>query len=109
MAELMVGGSLHTPERTPGAQPGEVLVQIKDMSLPSPSHFGTSLRDIALEVRAGEVMGIGGVAGNGQDSLWHVLPQYRLGGFNGGRDFRKSESRIEGIMAAHRPETQLPE
>lgn len=73
MAELMVGGSLHTPERAPGAEPGDVLVEMKNLSLPSPTQFGTSLKDVSLQVRSGEVMGIGGVAGNGQDELLSVI------------------------------------
>ena len=73
MAELMVGTTLHTPERAAGAQPGAVLVELKGVSLPSPTQFGTSLKDVTLSVRAGEVMGIGGVAGNGQDELLSVI------------------------------------
>jgi len=35
--------------------------------------FGTTLKDISLSVHSGEVMGIGGVAGNGQDELLLAL------------------------------------
>ncbi|WP_281984651.1 ABC transporter ATP-binding protein [Thalassorhabdomicrobium marinisediminis] len=72
MAELMVGGTLHVPERETKVE-GEVLMQIKGLSAPSPAEFGTSLKDITLEVRAGDVIGIGGVAGNGQDELLAAL------------------------------------
>jgi general nucleoside transport system ATP-binding protein len=41
--------------------------------VPSPSAFGTALRNVHLTVRKGEVLGIGGVAGNGQDELLGVL------------------------------------
>ncbi|MGJ8611988.1 MAG: ABC transporter ATP-binding protein, partial [Octadecabacter sp.] len=72
MAELMVGGTLHVPERE-AAEPGEVLMHIKGLSVKSPAEFGTSLKDINLEIRAGDVVGIGGVAGNGQDELLGAL------------------------------------
>lgn len=72
MAELMVGSTLHTPERRQ-ADLGDVLVELRDLSLPAATPFGTSLRDVSLGVRAGEVMGIGGVAGNGQDEFLSVL------------------------------------
>ncbi len=72
MAEMMVGGTLHVPERE-AAEAGEVLMQINHLSAPSPAEFGTSLKDISLEIRAGDVIGIGGVAGNGQDELLGAL------------------------------------
>ncbi|MBR9766289.1 MAG: ABC transporter ATP-binding protein [Rhodobacteraceae bacterium] len=72
MAEMMVGSELHRPERE-ASTPGEVRLALKDLSVPSPSQFGTSLKNITLEVRAGEVLGLAGVAGNGQDELLAAL------------------------------------
>jgi simple sugar transport system ATP-binding protein len=72
MAELMVGKSLSAPARD-AHEPGEVLLRVADLSVTPASPFGTPLRDVALEVRAGEVLGIGGVAGNGQDELLAAL------------------------------------
>jgi len=68
----MVGGTLHTPDRPP-ARAGSVALELRELSLPAPTPFATALRAISLSVRAGEVMGIGGVAGNGQDELLAVL------------------------------------
>ena len=62
LAEMMVGETLHVPERAAGAF-GEVLLNVKNLSLPAPSEFGTALKDVNFEVRAGEILGIGGVAG----------------------------------------------
>ena len=72
MAEMMVGSTLHVPERESG-EAGDILMQIKGLSAPSPTEFGTSLKDITLDIRAGVVLGIGGVAGNGQDELLGAL------------------------------------
>ena len=72
MAEMMVGGSLHIPARETAA-PGEVVLRIEGLSAASRRPFGTSLKDVRLEVRRGEVLGIGGVAGNGQDELLATL------------------------------------
>ncbi|SDE36134.1 ABC transporter ATP-binding protein [Limimaricola pyoseonensis] len=72
MAEQMVGATLSTPSRSLGAT-GEVVLELKGLSAPAPRAFGTALRDIDLELRAGEVLGIGGVAGNGQDELAMAL------------------------------------
>ena len=72
MAEMMVGATLHVPEKADAAA-GEVVLSIKSLSAPAPHQFGTALRDISIDVRAGEVLGIGGVAGNGQDELVAAL------------------------------------
>jgi len=72
LAELMVGQSLHTPTREPH-EAGEVALEAAGLTLPSASPFGTTLRDVSVTVRRGEVLGIGGVAGNGQDELLAAL------------------------------------
>ena len=72
MAELMVGSALKTPRRA-GRELGEVALDISGLSAASPSAFGTALKNVHLTVRKGEVLGIGGVAGNGQDELLGVL------------------------------------
>jgi len=72
MAEMMVGTALKTPERS-GREFGEIALDISGLSVPSPSEFGTSLKNVHMTVRKGEVLGIGGVAGNGQDELLAVL------------------------------------
>lgn len=72
MAEMMVGSTLRTPKRAEG-KTGDVVLALNGLSAASPSAFGMPLRDVSLEVRAGEVLGIGGVAGNGQDELLAAL------------------------------------
>lgn len=72
MAELMVGTVLHVPEKA--ARPvGETVLELSELSAPAPHRFGTPLRKISVAVRKGEVLGIGGVAGNGQDELVAAL------------------------------------
>ncbi|MFW8637283.1 ABC transporter ATP-binding protein [Cribrihabitans pelagius] len=72
MAEMMVGTALQTPERS-GRALGEVALDISGLSVPAPSAFGTALKNVHLTVRKGEILGVGGVAGNGQDELLGVL------------------------------------
>ncbi len=72
LAEMMVGETLHVPSRE-AAEPGPVTLSMSDVSMKSPTEFGTSLRNVSLDVRKGEILGIGGVAGNGQDELLAVL------------------------------------
>jgi simple sugar transport system ATP-binding protein len=72
MAELMVGLKLQVPQKVDKLVGAGVLV-LNNLSAPAPHQFGTALKDINLRVRAGEVLGIGGVAGNGQDELVAAL------------------------------------
>ena len=72
LAEMMVGATLSPPARAARA-PGRPLLRIEGLSLPSSHAFGTGLKDIALTLHEGEVLGIGGVAGNGQEELLAAL------------------------------------
>ncbi|NPD15494.1 ABC transporter ATP-binding protein [Xinfangfangia sp. D13-10-4-6] len=72
MAELMVGASLAVPSRSPATH-GAVALQVSNLSRPSPIPFGTPLREISFSLAKGEILGIAGVAGNGQDELLLAL------------------------------------
>ncbi|MFC2970170.1 ABC transporter ATP-binding protein [Acidimangrovimonas pyrenivorans] len=72
LAEMMVGETLTPPERA-AAEKGPVLLDVVGLSVPSPNPFGTALKNIAFTVHGGEVLGIAGVAGNGQDELLLAL------------------------------------
>lgn len=72
IAEMMVGTELKVPTGHTYT-PGDVLLSVRSLSLPSKDHFGTSLRDISFDLHAGEVLGVAGVAGNGQDELLLAL------------------------------------
>ncbi len=68
LARLMVGGELE-PCRLRPQTPGEVRLQLVDLSLPARDPFGTALQAIRLEVHGGEIVGIAGISGNGQQEL----------------------------------------
>ncbi len=72
MAELMVGASFTAPARAAGEK-GAPVLEVSALSLASANPFGTSLKEVSFSVAAGEVLGIGGVAGNGQDELLAAL------------------------------------
>ena len=92
LAEMMVGSKLHRPERA-RREPGEVVVELNDLSLSPASPFGTALKNISFQVRAGEVLGIGGVAGNGQDEL--------LAALSGEAPSRPEAIRLHGAPIGH--------
>ncbi|WP_242685175.1 ABC transporter ATP-binding protein [Haematobacter massiliensis] len=72
LAEMMVGTTLQTPSR-PALSPGKPVLEVQNLTLSSQAAFGTTLRDVSFTVREGEILGIGGVAGNGQDELLAAL------------------------------------
>jgi simple sugar transport system ATP-binding protein len=72
LAELMVGRSvLLNVEKTP-ASPGDVLLEVEDLTVRD--ERGVIMVDhVSLNVRAGEIVGIAGVAGNGQSELLEAI------------------------------------
>ncbi|NBZ98290.1 MAG: ATP-binding cassette domain-containing protein [Betaproteobacteria bacterium] len=72
LSRLMIGAE--PPALTyQDRQPGAVLFEVKNLSLPKEDQFGVDLSQVSLQVRAGEVVGIAGVSGNGQRELLYAL------------------------------------
>ncbi len=72
LARMMIGAPPPPPARTVRAT-GEVRLAVTGLSMPASGAHGTALDDISFEVRGGEVLGIAGVAGNGQSELFAAL------------------------------------
>jgi general nucleoside transport system ATP-binding protein len=78
LAELMVGRKvLLRVDKTPAA-PRDVVLDVENLRVVDDKGV-ERLRGIDLQVRAGEVLGIAGVAGNGQSELLEVLGGYKTG------------------------------
>jgi ABC-type uncharacterized transport system ATPase subunit len=73
MAEMMIGANLKEITKPAGRVFGEPKLAAEGLSLPKPSEFGVALTDVALSVRAGEIFGVAGVAGNGQNELLSAM------------------------------------
>jgi general nucleoside transport system ATP-binding protein len=55
------------------AQAGDEVLAVSGLSLPRAHQFGVDLDSVNLNVRAGEILGIAGVSGNGQAALMEAL------------------------------------
>jgi general nucleoside transport system ATP-binding protein len=73
LAKLMVGGDIHVVHAPREKSSGKVRLQLSDMSLPANGPFAVELKHINLNVHAGEVVAIAGVAGNGQSEFFDAL------------------------------------
>ncbi len=76
LARLMVGRSVvETIERAP-FRPGAVVLSVRDVEARNDRGL-PALRGVSFDVRAGEILGIAGVAGNGQSELAQVITGLR--------------------------------
>ncbi len=80
MASMMIGSELKTLAGKEGRTLGDPRLTVEALDLASSEAFGVDLRKISFEVRAGEIFGIAGVAGNGQNELLMALSGERVAG-----------------------------
>ncbi|MEB2622760.1 ABC transporter ATP-binding protein [Pseudomonas sp. YuFO8] len=73
LARLMVGDAAELITDYPKVTGTDVFLHMQGLSWHNPDPFGCSLKAIDLAVRSGEIVGIAGVAGNGQDELLALL------------------------------------
>src|ERR1700733_10055591 len=95
LAEIMINMDLHAPTPRPAAASSAPPRLVLDkLTVRSPNHFGTDLRDISLTLKGGEILGIAGIAGNGQSELMDALSGEIAAG-------RPESILIDGIPAGH--------
>jgi simple sugar transport system ATP-binding protein len=99
LARLMVGTDLSEQPLQP-RQAGEVRLALRDFSMAARDPFGVALRHVDLDVRAGEIVGIAGVSGNGQKELLAALSGEAVGAHGG--SISLCGRRVESLGAADR-------
>jgi simple sugar transport system ATP-binding protein len=73
MARLMIGKDLPVCEHSQAKEGGEVMLRLAGLSHASDDPFGSDLQDLHLDVHSGEIVGIAGVSGNGQQELLYAV------------------------------------
>jgi simple sugar transport system ATP-binding protein len=73
LAKLMVGGDIHVVRTARKTGAGTARLKLDGLSLPADGPFAVELKNISLDVLAGEVVAIAGVAGNGQSELFDAV------------------------------------
>ncbi|MFI5012734.1 MAG: ABC transporter ATP-binding protein [Hyphomicrobiales bacterium] len=73
IAEMMIGAELRNVERPQGRKAGPARLEVEGLSIASNEAFGVDLDAISFAAHGGEILGIAGVAGNGQKELMLAL------------------------------------
>ncbi len=94
LARMMVGADIQEVKAEAGRKITVPRLVVNDLCLEPDDPHGVRLQNISLELRGGEILGIAGVAGNGQDELFAALSGERLS-----RD--PGTIVIDGIAAGH--------
>jgi general nucleoside transport system ATP-binding protein len=94
MAELMIGSELGGISRSRQREFGEPRLIVDGLSLAAEQPFGTDLQNVTFEMHSGEIFGIAGLAGNGQNELFAAL--------SGERTLARAATiRIDGNAVGH--------
>jgi len=72
LASLMVGRSVQLRVTKPPARPGDVRLDVQGLTVTS-EQGKSALDEVSFQVRAGEILGVAGVQGNGQTELCEAL------------------------------------
>ncbi|HEY8609006.1 MAG TPA: ABC transporter ATP-binding protein [Noviherbaspirillum sp.] len=72
LSRMMIGAEPPAIRAVPRA-PGEQRLALRNLTLPKSHPFGTALAGISLDLHAGEILGVAGVSGNGQQELLAAL------------------------------------
>ena len=76
LAEMMVGRSVSFKTEKQASQPKEVVLSIKDLVV-NENRGVPAVKNLSLDVRAGEIVGIAGIDGNGQSELIQAITGLR--------------------------------
>jgi len=99
LSRFMTGRDVLLHVEKPAVEPGRLMLGVEQLTVLDEAHRHL-VADVSLEVRAGEIVGIAGVAGNGQTELIEALVGLRPVG--AGRVMLQGRDVTHGSVADHR-------
>ena len=73
LSNMMVGRPVQLQVEKKDANPGDVVLEVEKLTVPSKLHKNDAVKQVSFQVRAGEIVCIAGIDGNGQTELIHGL------------------------------------
>ena len=73
MSRLMVGRDVQLVSAKGEAKPGDVVLKVENLTVPSKVHKNNAVKSASMEVHAGEIVCLAGIEGNGQTELVYAL------------------------------------
>ncbi len=73
LSAMMVGRSVNFHVEKKPAEPGDVILNVENMTVASKVHKNDAVKNVSFQVRAGEIVCIAGIDGNGQTELVYGL------------------------------------
>ena len=106
MSRLMVGRDVQLKVDKAERAPGEVVLDVQHVSVPSKVHKKDAVRDVSFQVRQGEIVCLAGIEGNGQTEFVYGLTRQSAGTFTlCGRDISHNSTRARSKAGmSHIPE-----
>ena len=73
LSRMMVGRDVEFVVHKEPARPGKTILEVEDMTVASKSHNNNAVKNVSFSVRAGEIVCVAGIDGNGQTELVYGL------------------------------------
>ena len=73
LSAMMVGRNVNFHVEKKPAEPGDVVLEVKNMTMASKVHKNNAVKNVSFQVRRGEIVCIAGIDGNGQTELVYGL------------------------------------
>ncbi|MBO4265699.1 MAG: ABC transporter ATP-binding protein [Lachnospiraceae bacterium] len=73
LSRMMVGRDVQLVAEKCDSHPGDVILHVENMTVPSKLHHNNAVSNVSFDVRAGEIVCIAGIDGNGQTELVYGL------------------------------------
>ncbi|WP_275958018.1 ABC transporter ATP-binding protein [Pseudoflavonifractor phocaeensis] len=108
LSNMMVGRPVQLQVEKAPAKPGEAVLEVEHLSIPSKSHKRDAVHDVTFTARAGEIVCIAGIDGNGQSELVYGLAGLEKSSSGKvtlcGHDISHASIRQRGSDMSHIPE-----